>query len=318
VIIRFTALSFLCMTFSVNCAAACSDITLSKQIDQDVLWNDISVLANTQMQGRETATSGGKLAAQYIRQRYQNIGLKTFPLIENYLQHFSFSKGWSEIVGANVLGWIEGNKKSDKFIIVSAHYDHLGHRGGKTFNGADDNASGVAALLSIAQYIADNGSHYSIVFVATDAEEKGLHGAKAFLSDPPVAIKSISYNLNLDMLGGGGRHKRLYVTPSKGHSGLQSVIQSVIDTAGLCLVKGHRSSRKNSTNRGHINWRLASDHAAFGKKNIPYLYVGVGDHSRYHTVNDTTANIDRLFFNAASQTALSLLLGLDSLIEANN
>lgn len=312
-IFRIVAASLLYISYSVNCSVGCADISFNNQIDGDVLWEDMSVLASAQMEGRKTATLGGKMAAQYIFQRYQQIDLKTFPSFDEYFQHFSFASAWSEQSGTNVLGWLEGNKNSQEFIVVTAHYDHLGTKGGKVFNGADDNASGVAALLSLAQYIAVNGSNYSIVFVATDAEEKGLYGAKAFLADPPITLQSIKYNLNLDMLGEGGRRNRLYATPSKGHAGLNQVIRSVIDKAGLCLVKGHRRSRRNVASRPHINWRLASDHGAFSKKNIPYVFLGVAEHPRYHSVNDTPAYIDRLFFSAAAETALSLLLSLDAI-----
>jgi Zn-dependent M28 family amino/carboxypeptidase len=128
-----------------------------------------------------------------------------------------------------------------------------------------------------------------------------------------VPLASITINLNLDMLAEGGRRNRLYVTPSKALPELIQLVASAINSAGLCLVKGHRSSRGNFASRGHINWRHASDHAAFASKHIPYLFLGVSNHSRYHSENDISNNIDQKFFTGATETALSLLLKLDEM-----
>jgi Zn-dependent M28 family amino/carboxypeptidase len=83
------------------------------------------------------------------------------------LQPFTHGKGWSDIVGSNVVGWLEGHHYKHRFIVVTAHYAHLGKRGRHIFNGADDNASGVATILNLAQYLVEHGSQYSVIFVAT-------------------------------------------------------------------------------------------------------------------------------------------------------
>ena len=83
---------------------------------------------------------------------------------------------------------------------MTAHFDHLGVRNGQVFNGADDNASGVAALLAVAARVSANKPEHSVVFAALDAEESGLNGAKAFMGDPPVAREAIVMNVNLDMV----------------------------------------------------------------------------------------------------------------------
>ena len=112
-----------------------------------------------------------------------------------------------------MVAWLEGTQYPDKYIVITAHYDHLGKSGGKIYNGADDNASGVAAMLSIAEQLRRSRPKHSVIFLATDAEEKGLYGAKAFVQKPPVEISSIRFNLNLDMLAqGGGTSPKLYVS----------------------------------------------------------------------------------------------------------
>ncbi|MFT6899783.1 MAG: Zn-dependent M28 family amino/carboxypeptidase [Paraglaciecola sp.] len=311
----------LCIGQCSSSFADCLNTRGSNKLDATLLWQDISALADDHMQGRKTASQGAELARLYISRRYQQIGLQAFPTLAEpsepaYISSFKVTRGWSEVGGSNVLGWLGGRKYQDRYIVVTAHYDHLGKSTRGIFNGADDNASGVAAMLGIAQYMAQYGSQYSIIFVATDAEEKGLFGAKGFLAKPPVPLGSIIANLNLDMLGEGGRRGRLYVTPSRGETAWEEMIQGVIASGNSCLVKGHRSNRRHLQHQ-NINWRKSSDHAAFASKNIPYLFVGVADHSRYHSENDTTDRIKPVFFTYAAQTALTLLLKLDALVNDN-
>lgn len=313
----------LCIGQCPGSFADCLITSDSNRLDATLLWQDISALASDDMQGRKTASQGAELARQYIASRYRQIGLQDFPTLgapsePAFVRSFTVKSGWSEVTGSNVLGWLPGDTYQERYIVVTAHYDHLGKSTRGIFNGADDNASGVAAMLSIAQYIAQYGSQYSIIFLATDAEEKGLFGAKGFVAKPPVPLGSIILNLNLDMLAEGGRRGRLYVTPSRGEIAWERMIEEVIASGNTCLVKGHRSSGLGPIEHKKINWRKSSDHAVFARKNIPYLFVGVVDHPRYHSENDTTERIDPVFFTYAADTALTLLLKLDALVSDNN
>jgi Zn-dependent M28 family amino/carboxypeptidase len=309
----------LCIGQCSSSFADCVNTRGSNKLDATLLWQDISTLASDDMQGRKTASQGAERARLYISSRYQQIGLQAFPAFAEspepaYVRSFTVKSGWSEVTGSNVLGWLAGRKFNDRYIVVTAHYDHLGKSARGIFNGADDNASGVAAMLGIAQYMAQYGSQYSIIFVATDAEEKGLFGAKGFLARPPVPLGSIILNLNLDMLAEGGRRGRLYVTASRGQMAWEEIIEGIIASGNACLVKGHRSNSRGRIKHNSINWRKSSDHAVFASKNIPYLFVGVADHPRYHRENDTTGRINPVFFTYAAQTALTLLLKLDALV----
>lgn len=310
--------SFLTLLLSLPGYANCDKKNFSDRLDAKQLWQDITTLAGDGMQGRKTATSGARLARNYISSRYQQIGLREFPRPAGqvgaaYLRNFTVPIGWSKVTGSNVMGWLEGIRYTQRFIVITAHYDHLGSNGNSIYNGADDNASGVAAMLGIARYIAEHPSQYSIIFVATDAEEKGLYGAKGFLADPPVPLAAIILNLNLDMLAQGGRQGKLYVTPARGQIMWQTTLDNVIERVGSCLIKGHRSSLRNRIEHKNINWHNSSDHAVFASKNIPYLFLGVSDHPLYHTENDITGKINQGFFKYASQTALTLLLAFDQL-----
>src|SRR6185295_7198356 len=104
--------------------------------------------------------------------------------------------------GVNVLGQLPGTAAAfPQYILVSAHFDHIGTRNGQVFNGADDNASGTAALFALAKYYSVHPPKNSLIFAAFDAEESGLRGSQAFLKQPPVELNAIALDLNADMIG---------------------------------------------------------------------------------------------------------------------
>ncbi|WP_340680623.1 M28 family peptidase [Paraglaciecola sp.] len=275
-------------------------------INAEQLWHDFANLADETMQGRRTGTEGAHKAQSYIKSRFNNMGLEPFPQYPDYQQTFRYPDESASNKGVNVLGWHKGTTFPEQYIVLTAHYDHLGMQGKKVFYGADDNASGVAALLTLADALIQQASTYSVIFVATDAEELGLYGASAFLRSSPVNVKNFLLNINLDMLAEGSRRKKLYIT-SRGDATLDKKIQHIITQAGVCLVKGHRSRFANNSFQHNVNWRKASDHTAFAKLAIPYLFIGVETHARYHTPEDTVEQIDRLFYTAATETAWLML-----------
>ncbi len=300
--------------FSLQCSAECRNVTLQSNIDYQHLWQDFTVLASDAMEGRKPGTSGSIKAQQYIAQQYAAIGLQNFSSTDNYLQDFEMDIFMGSIKGVNVVGWIKGEEFPEQFIVVSAHYDHLGRKGGKIYNGADDNASGVAAMLALASKMQMQGSRHSMVFLATDAEEKGLFGAKAFVRHPPEEISHMKFNLNLDMLSQGGYRHRLYVTGAKRYTQFRPLVDKVVSKAGMCVKLGHTMQLRGRSVTQKINWHNASDHAAFAREGIPYLFVGVADHKYYHTTADTVKNVDPDFYFAAVDTSLLILQNMDKLL----
>src|SRR4051812_24440136 len=141
-----------------------------KLIDAARLLEDVRALSADAMEGRGAGTKGGELARAYVERRFQELGLA--PLWDSYEQPFDLpSRG----KGVNVVGYVKGTKYPERLVVVSAHYDHLGVRGGLIYNGADDNASGVAVLLQLAAHYAGAARpEHSLVFAALDAEEIGL------------------------------------------------------------------------------------------------------------------------------------------------
>lgn len=296
-------------------AKDCRQYRIDQSIDVAQLWQDITTLSSDKMLGRKTQTAGAQLAREYLRSRFHELGLLSFNNQSgNYFTPFTYPKLFAEVEGTNVMAYLPGEVNRDKYIVISAHYDHLGKLGNTIYNGADDNASGVAALLAIAKSITQSPTQHSIIFLATDSEETGLYGAKAFVRNPPVDLSQIVYNLNLDMLSQGGRRNRLYVSGASSQNGLKTVVDRAIKSAGLCLQANHSSAvRAYSSNVSKVDWRNASDHAAFKRANIPYLFVGVSDHRFYHTQNDNITNIDREFHVAATEASLHLLRLMDEI-----
>jgi Zn-dependent M28 family amino/carboxypeptidase len=292
--------------------ASCKERLPLGLLNQTTLIADLATLSSPSMLGRKSGTNEANLAKEFIQARFTTIGLSYFLRHPSFLQDFRYPHPQSKNQGVNVVGWIEGQSVKEKFIVVTAHYDHLGSKGRHVFYGADDNASGVAALLNIAGKAVETGLNHSVIFVATDAEEQGLHGAKAFVRDLAIPKESVLLNINLDMLAEGGRKKRLYTTITRKKEQLIQLVENVAENAALCLVNGHKKSQRFSQFGKKINWRKASDHAAFASADIPYVFLGGAVHKRYHTPKDSFENIDQAFYIAAVETAWLLLQAADS------
>ena len=275
-------------------------------IDSVRLMQDIGVLAHDSMEGRMVGTPGGARARAFLERSFRERGLQ--PAAGNtYLHPFSFTRGDTSRTGVNVVGMVRGTTESDRYIVVTAHYDHVGIRNGEIYNGADDNASGTAALMAIADYFTRNPPRHSIVFAALDAEEGGLRGARAFVDNPPVPLESIALNINMDMVGRNDAGE-LYVAGTAHYPQLLPHVQRVAQNAEVTLIPGH--DRPGA--RPSDDWTTASDHAAFHRAGIPFLYFGVEDHPDYHRPTDELAGIQPGFYARAVRTILSAVRLLDA------
>src|SRR5262245_49226903 len=184
----------------------------SDVIDAPQLLRDLQTLAADDMQGREIGTPGGQKARDYVVARFKAVGVS--PIGSSYVRSFT-SAGRRALSGTNVVGVINGSRQPARYIVISAHLAHLGVRNGQVFNGADDNASGTAALFAIAAYFRAHPPTNSLMFAAFDGEEEGLLGSAAFVKAPPVDLASIVVNLNADMLGRDPNDILYAVGPSK-------------------------------------------------------------------------------------------------------
>lgn len=265
-------------------------------------------LSAAEMAGRRTGTPGSVLARNYIQSVFTQLDLKSYN--EGYLHPFSFGAWLSEQQGVNLLGWVQGTSWPDVYIVISAHYDHLGSKGGKIFYGADDNASGVAALLMLAEAVSASPLHHSVVFLATDAEELGLYGAKAFADSPSVPLHTIRLNINLDMLGIGDRRNRLYIGGAR-DSLLRQAIAAIETTAPFQVVAGFPRQPRGFGSGRRINYRNASDHGVFARHNIDFVFITTGDHAYYHTEEDRFEQLNKGLMGQATQAIWSLLTHVD-------
>lgn len=160
----------------------------------------IEALAGAMTEGRATGTEGKMLAERFIVGKFKAYGLK--PYNWNYTQSFRYDT----LVVRNVVGMIPATIESDEYIIVGAHYDHLGRLGHSIYPGADDNASGVTCLLSLAKIFATmkedgKGPHKNIIFVAFDGKELGLLGSDYFVKHLGIPRNKVTAMVNIDMIG---------------------------------------------------------------------------------------------------------------------
>ncbi|MFC6100581.1 M28 family peptidase [Olivibacter domesticus] len=291
---------FAFLLFAMSCCAS-----VKQQDDRQLhttLLNDIKTLSSDNYEGRKTGTAGAEKARAYITERFTKLGIKPFPDQSNYLQPFMFqAKDSKQFTGQNVLGYIPGKLK--ECIVISAHYDHLGTEGNKIYNGADDNASGVAALLHFAEYFSKNPPNFTLIFAAFDAEEMGLKGAKAFVDAPPVALHQIKLNINMDMIAHNDKNE-LYACGTFTHPELKKYI--ITDHESIKITLGHDDPKT-----GHDDWTNQSDQGAFNAKNIPFIYFGVEDHKDYHQPTDDFENINQDFFVGATKAILAVIKNID-------
>ncbi len=267
------------------------------------LQQDIRQLSDAQMQGRKSGTAGAQLARDYLAQRYQQLGLQYFH--GSYSQPFSYGRSKT---GINLVGYLPGCSYPQQYIAVTAHYDHLGKQGHKIFHGADDNASGVAVMLELASRLSQHCPAYSYIFIATDAEEGGLYGSKAFVAAPPVALNSIVLNLNLDMLGRPDRRGRLYLTGAKRFPGLMAELNPRFSKLQFLHHHGPgRLPRQHS----RYDWPNASDHGPFHRAGIGYLFFGGQDQVHYHTELDTWQRINSEFLSMALDAVWASVVWLE-------
>lgn len=274
----------------------------SQTIDRAKLLSDIKTLSSEKFEGRRTGTPGNKLAADYISKRFKKIGLRSYQ--EGFRHPFTFKDRTEESKnGTNLIAYVKG--KTDKVIVVSAHYDHLGMNGSSLYYGADDNASGVGAMLAFADYFRNNRPQHTLIFIAFDAEELGLRGAAHFVSEPIVPKSNIVLNINMDMIAHNDKME-LYASGTYKNPELKGIIQNEDKNTGIKILFGH-----DLPNSGNDDWTMQSDQGAFAKANIPFIYFGVEDHEDYHKPTDTFENINQDFYYGAATAILKSIVKLD-------
>lgn len=285
-LIRRLASAALLILITTALVAQASDWSIAK---------DLAFLSSDLTQGRMTGSEGERMSARYIAERFTQIGLQPKGT-EGFFQTFSFhppanphdtlSKG-EALKCTNVVGFL--NNDAPTTVIIGAHYDHLGFGGqgsgslstakDEIHNGADDNASGVAALLYLAEKLSqteDGANNY--LFIAFSGEEEGLFGSKHFADDPTIDLATANYMINMDMVG---RLDTVLVINGVGTSPSWTKAIDNLETDNLTI----------STTESGVG---PSDHTSFYRKDIPSVHFFTGQHGDYHKPSDDAnlVNID--------------------------
>ena len=304
-IVCATGLIFLFSSRNINdTPAATPQPAVHKSISPDSasLIYHLAFLTSPETAGRETGTPGNAIARKYIENIFDSLQLlKTG---DSYLQPFTF--GRDSIKGNNVVGLIKGTHYPNSYIVLSAHYDHLGIRNGNIYFGADDNASGTACLLALVQYFKKHPPMHSLVFAAFDAEEKGLRGSYHFVEHCPVPLTSVMMNLNMDMISRNDNNE-IYACGIFHYPFMKKYVDSIKNISTVKVLYGHDDPAKGSSQ----DWTSQSDHFAFHKQKIPFLYFGVEDHPDYHKPGDTFDKVNKSFYYRICTMIAETVLLLD-------
>lgn len=273
------------------------------------LMTDLRVLSADDMEGRDTGAPGGERARAYIISRLDALGVQA-PMVgreQPWTQEGRTREGARTFRGVNIIGVIPGTRRADRYIVVTAHYDHVGVNDGQIYNGADDNASGVATLLELAARLKANPPEHSVLIVALDGEERGLLGARHFVEAPPVPLSSIVLNINLDMTARADADGFLWATGTYQNPTLRPIIEHIQPRPGVALAFG----KDTPEDTGSDNWVNASDHAAFHRAGVPFLYFGVNYHPDYHQPTDDYERVTPSIFQNATEIAIEAFRALD-------
>ncbi len=277
-----------------------------ERFDPARLLKDVQVLASDSLEGRRTGTNGSKKARTYLAKALASRGVRRFGPSYEHPFPLSETGSSSKAYGINLLGYIKGVTQPELFLVLTAHYDHLGVEQGKIYNGADDNASGVSGLLAAASYFHHHPPAHSILFAVLDAEEIGLQGARALVKHPPVRPDQMAMNVNLDMIGRNDRNE-LYAAGVFHYPFLKPFLESIAAGSEIRIIPGHDQPGSSQVK----DWTYSSDHAPFHQAHIPFLYFGVEDHADYHESTDDFERIDPGFFKQAVNIIIAALITLD-------
>ena len=300
-------LTLLCFSLIlITCARQAEEAAPATETVQEQALKDVEYLASDELQGRETGTPGNEMAQRYIENRFDSLGLKMFG--NSYRQLFDQAvitgASTDTVTAVNFVGYVEGTVNPGRYIVVTAHYDHLGSRDGSIFNGADDNASGTGGMMAAAAWFSENKPDNSIMFIGFDAEEMGLAGARYFTENPPVPLDQIAINVNMDMISTNFDNE-LYAVGTYHYPYLKPFIEEYTAAAPVNVLFGYDSDEWDQ------NWTLASDHGPFHQKEVPFIYFGVEDHPHYHAPTDIFENINPEFYLGAVETVIDVISGLD-------
>ena len=288
----------------------------SQTINEISVKKHLYTLANDSMQGRKAGSPGIEKAAKYIELQFSEIGLKPFEN-SSFRQSFkhinSRSEKKEELDLFNIIGLLEGTSLKEEFVIISAHYDHLGQiEGGKgdlVFNGANDNATGVAAMIMLAEYFKKAKiNKRSILFVAFTAEEMGLIGSNYF--GKTISAESIIAGVNIEMIG------------KESPFGPKTAWLTGFDrsTFGKIIQKNLSSSEYKLYPDPYKDFRLffRSDNASLARLGVPAHTFSTSPMDKdldYHQLSDEVETLD---VKIITETIKAISVGIKSIVSGDD
>ncbi len=295
------------------------------------LMGHVAFLAHDRMRGRGAGTPEEALAAAYIAAEFYKLGLES---IEQPFEVPDTTVEGGALESRNVIAWLPGGEQvpGGEHILIGAHFDHLGVRNDAVYNGADDNASGVAGLLGIAHALAGGPTpRRSILFVAFGSEEIGLRGSRHYVTHPVRPLEGLVAMINFDMIGHGNfldgeAMKQIRIVaglepgPGIGLIGgsyapeLLELARDAFDYEEIPLYAPEDYPRAV---RDMVAGMTAgrSDHAPFQDARIPYLFFSTSEHDRYHKTTDDLDTVDGEVLRAVARAAYRTVLAIDALEE---
>lgn len=278
---------------------------IAKTITIADLQKRLNIIASADMEGRNTPSAGLEKAAVYITTQLDSFGVKPGNNGNYRFNYIAVSPASGVTTGysaANIIGLVEGTDKKDEYVVVCAHYDHVGiNAQGNIVYGADDNGSGTSGLLEIAEAFGTAKKkgllpRRSIIFLAVSGEEKGLWGSAYYCKTPTYPLEKTSAAVNMDMIG---RIATDYLADKDsvnytyviGENKLSSEITSVIDSANMKVNLKLDKKYNDPADPNRVFYR--SDQYSFAVKGVPVVFYFSGFHPDYHTPADT---VDKIAF----------------------
>jgi Zn-dependent M28 family amino/carboxypeptidase len=320
------ALGFMCLVVYVSKTTKVSEIEKIENSPQkkfDTLENAlekitaasakscVEYLASEELEGRMSGKKGNVKAAEYIKNKFDDLGYETqYQKFKIRRLNYGPNNETGDEFTQNICAWSIGKDdlRKNEIVVVGAHMDHIGYGPKmsmapnkiKIHPGADDNASGTAALLEIAKGFANMKNKRTILFIAFSAEEMGLLGSEFYVQNPILPaneqnIKKHIFMLNMDMVG--------YLNKGKTRVSFENQESSVNITKYIGELSNKYSFAKSITSRGSGG----SDHASFYNKRIPVAFLHTGGHDFYHTPADTSDKLNYDGIEKISKYALELI-----------
>ena len=273
-------------------------------LDSARLMSDLERLAHDSMAGRAAMTPENAKARAWLASEMRRLGIEA--VNGSYEHPFTMPRrsGTDSVRGVNVLATVRGTQDPERVIVVSAHFDHVGVRNGEIYNGADDNASGTAAVLQLAAHFQAHPPRHTLLFAFFDAEEMGLLGARAFVANPPVPLARIGAIVNLDMVARGDNGV-LWAAGATPWPQMRPLLEGLVPDPRVTLRLGY------DTGTGRDNWTMLSDQGPFHQAGIPFVYFAVEDHADYHQPTDTADRVPQGFYYGAARTIAGFVERLD-------